>query len=135
MLGAAPSSPLRANMYAMSASGLAYGPAAASAATAPSLVSPRFTDPGSTSVMAPIPRRPSSSTGRHAARYGSTACTPSAANIGSSLWLCTIEAPASIPARATAAISAGVRGTWRLRLRGVSPFTASSTITGSAIDR
>ena len=56
-----------------------------------------------------------SSTGRHAAKYGSTACTASAVNIGSSLWLCTIEAPDSIPARAASVISAGVRGTWRLR--------------------
>jgi hypothetical protein len=55
-------------------------------------------------------------------------------NIGSSLWLCTIEAPDSIPARAASVISAGVRGTCRLRWRGVAPLTASSTITGSAID-
>ena len=49
----------------------------------------------------------------------STACTPSAVNIGSSLWLCTIAAPSAMPSSATSAISAGVRGTWRLRERGV----------------
>ncbi|MDF3050808.1 MAG: hypothetical protein K0R87_2446 [Pseudonocardia sp.] len=54
-------------------------------------------------------------------------------NIGSSLWLCTMDAPSSIPATATAAISAGVRGTWRLRDRGVAPFSAGSRITGAVI--
>jgi hypothetical protein len=51
-------------------------------------------------------------------------------NIGSSLWLCTIDAPRSMPSRATSAISSGARGTWRLRERGVGPFSASSMITG-----
>jgi hypothetical protein len=40
-------------------------------------------------------------------------------NIGSSLWLCTIEAPDSIPAKAASVISAGVRGTWQFVVHAV----------------
>src|SRR5689334_10089424 len=42
-----------------------------------------------------------------------------------------MEAPSAMPSRATSTISAGVRGTWRLRERGVVPLHASSRITGS----
>src|SRR3954453_4489007 len=48
--------------------------------------------------------------------------------VGSSLWLWTIEAPAATQARASVAISAGVRGAWGLTLFGIPPFSATSMI-------
>ena len=65
--------------------------------------------------------------------YGSGACTPLPPITASSLWLCTMAAPASMQRTASAAISAGVRGTLGLRDFGVPPLSAASMITGAGI--
>ena len=48
------------------------------------------------------------------------------------MWLWMTAAPASMAARASAAISSGVRGTLGLRSLGVAPLMAASMITGAA---
>ena len=69
---------------------------------------------------------------RHATSYGSGECVLGSPKFGSSLWLCTIEAPASTQARAAAMISSIDRGTLGLAFFVVDPLIAASMTNGVA---
>src|ERR1700733_16246063 len=65
--------------------------------------------------------------------YGAAECTPPSAHKYSSLWLCTIVAPASMQPSASATISAGLRGTSGFTSFFTTPFSATSMMHGADI--
>src|ERR1700751_5775806 len=65
--------------------------------------------------------------------YGAAECTPPSAHKYSSLWLCTIVAPASMQPSASPTISAGLRGTIGFISFFTTPFSATSMMHGADI--
>src|SRR2546423_11996719 len=72
---------------------------------------------------------------RHACSYGSGEWVLGSPKFGSSLWLCTIDAPDSTQARAVVTISSTDRGTLGFVVFVVKPLIAASMTTGDDTGR